>query len=513
MKRIFLFILILLTAEVKAFDIVELKLPKSDIIVIKLFFRTGSVDDPETRKGIANLTANLVADGGTATLTSTQVQDKLYPMAASISVSVDKEVTIFTFQVHRELLSSFYPIVRELILSPRFDSEDFTRIKSNQQNYVEQVVRNSNDEEYGKKLLENFLFVNNPFQSLVAGTTSGVEAITLEEVELFYNSHFGAANLTVGIAGNYTGEFLMQLRKDYTFMNPRVEMPIRNDVQVTAKQGYNVKIIAKDNALGSAISAGFPMDITRSNDDFAALMVANSWLGEHRKSYSRLYKKIREERSMNYGDYTYIEWYSAGGSNMLPRPGYPRSENYFSIWLRPVQTAKGLKGQYEELKDIETGHAHFAIRMALSEMSKLLTNGMSQKDFDLTRQFLRSYMKLYAQTPEQKLGYLLDSKFYGRNDWLAEADLLLADLTLDRVNEVMRRYWQTSNMEIVIVTDRSEVVPLARSLRDNAPSPMTYSNALKAVLPETILAEDKEVQVFPMKSVKVEIFESNDMFR
>jgi len=216
---------------------------------------------------------------------------------------------------------------------------------------------------------------------------------------------------------------------------------------------------------------------------------------------------------MNYGDYTYIEWYSAGGSNMLPRPGYPRSENYFSIWLRPVQTAKGLKGQYEELKDIETGHAHFAIRMALSEMSKLLTNGMSQKDFDLTRQFLRSYMKLYAQTPEQKLGYLLDSKFYGRNDWLAEADLLLADLTLDRVNEVMRRYWQTSNMEIVIVTDRSEVVPLARSLRDNAPSPMTYSNALKAVLPETILAEDKEVQVFPMKSVKVEIFESNDMFR
>jgi zinc protease len=55
------------------------------------------------------------------------------------------------------------------------------------------------------------------------------------------------------------------------------------------------------------------MDITRAKDDFAALMVANSWLGEHRKSYSQLYKKIREARSMNYGDYTYIEWYDNGG--------------------------------------------------------------------------------------------------------------------------------------------------------------------------------------------------------
>ena len=56
--------------------------------------------------------------------------------------------------------------------------------------------------------------------------------------------------------------------------------------------GIKVEIISKDNALGSAIFMGFPIDITRKNDDFAALMVANSWLGEHRKSYSHLYEKM-----------------------------------------------------------------------------------------------------------------------------------------------------------------------------------------------------------------------------
>ena len=114
---------------------------------------------------------------------------------------------------------------------------------------------------------------------------------------------------------------------------PNVKMP----------DGINVEIISKDGAFGSAIFAGYPLDITRADDDFAALMVANSYLGEHRKSYGRLYQMIREERSMNYGDYSYIEWYSNGGGNMLPPSGVPRHANYFALWIRPVQIADQLR--------------------------------------------------------------------------------------------------------------------------------------------------------------------------
>src|SRR6185436_8003600 len=116
--------------------------------------------------------------------------------------------------------------------------------------------------------------------------------------------------------------------------------------------------------------------------------------------------------SMNYGDYTYIEWYENGGGNMLPPFGTPRSLNYFSIWIRPVQTAKGLKGQYKELSDIKIGHAHFALRMALREMDEMITKGMSKEDFENTRDFLKSYTKLYIETPAKQLGYLMDSRFY-----------------------------------------------------------------------------------------------------
>jgi zinc protease len=234
-------------------------------------------------------------------------------------------------------------------------------------------------------------------------------------------------------------------------------------------------------------------------------MIANSWMGEHRKSYSRLYQKIRQTRSMNYGDYSYIEWYSAGGQNQLPPYGVPRASNYWAIWIRPVQIASQLKEQYEELADINIGHAHFALRMAIREFDLMIKNGMSEEDFEATKTFLRSYTKLYAQSPAQQLGWLMDSKFYGRKDYLAELE--------EQVNAAIRKHWQTENMFVTIVTDANEAQPLADSLINNTPSPMSYSNLVKSGLPADVLAEDDVVAVYPLNIKKVNIIQSADTFK
>lgn len=482
------------------------------MIVIKLMFKNGSMTDPKDREGLTLLAANTIIEGGTKQLSSTAIKDIIYPWAAYYDVSVDKEVSIFTFSVHRDHLDKFYPLIKDLMLTPRFDEEDFKRVKSNQQNYIDEVIRTSSDEEYSKKLLEDQLFRGTPYQHPTAGTSNGVKNITLDDVKIHYQKYFTRKNLTIGIAGNYTADFLKKLTSDLEQL-PEESASLPPMVIARVPNGIEVEIISKENALGSAIFTGFPLTITKANDDFAALMIANSWLGEHRKSYSRLYQKIREQRSMNYGDYSYIEWYNNGGSNMLPRPGFPRQSNYFAIWLRPVQTAKGLKGQYPELSSIETGHAQFALRMALREMDLIIDKGMSKEDFELTREFLRSYMKLYAQTPEQQLGYLMDSRFYNRKNWLETADQLLASCTLEQVNAAMKKYWQTQNMFITIVTDKSEAVPLARNLREGVDSPMSYSDVLKSVLSPEILQEDELVKSYPMKVSTVTILESNDTFR
>ncbi len=507
-----LFLTIILAATMMAQNIVELPMKNANKVVIKLQFRNGSISDPKGKEGLTAATASLITQGGTKAMTYSEIQEKIYPWAAGYNVLVDKEIATFTFQVPVDFLDQFYPIVKGLILEPAFAENDFQRVMKNQQNYVDQVIRASSDEEYSKKALEDFLFRGTNYQHMTQGKSASVKNITLDDIKQHYVNYFTKNNLTIGIAGNYPDAFLKQLKADMATLSDK-KPSIPKPEKVAMPNGVNVEIIAKDDAFGSAIFTGTPLAITRSSNDFAALMVANSYLGEHRKSYGVLYNKLRETRSMNYGDYSYIEWYQNGGGYMLPPSGVPRNSNYFSMWIRPVQIAKQLKQQYAELSNIKIGHAHFALRLAVREVDTMIKNGISNDDFEATRTFLRSYIKLYVATPNDQLGYLMDSKFYGRNDYIKEMDALLAKLTVKDVNAAIKKYWRVNNMDVTIVTDKSEAEELAKSIKDNAPSPMAYSNALKAGLPKAVLDEDDIVANYKLNVKNVTVVDSKDTFK
>ena len=495
----------------KAQDAIELKQDQSNKIIVKLMFLNGSSSDPARLAGLCNITANLIAQGGTENRSKSDIDNFIYPMAANYSVSVDKEVSTFTFMWPSDFSETFYPILRDLILHPAFDESDFERVKISASNSITRSVRNSSDEDYSKMLLEDFLFAGTTYQHMVQGTEAGVDAITLEDVKDYYNNFFTRNNMMIGIAGNYSTDFLKTLKNDMAGLpDTHPDLPEINNPPMP--EGVNVRIVSKADAFGSAIYMGFPIDITRSNDDFAALMIANSYLGEHRKSYGVLYHKLRETRSMNYGDYSYIEWYPSGSQNMLPLSGYPRHANYFSMWIRPVQIASGLRAQYPELSDLTLGHAHYAIRMAMYQLNKLIADGISEEDFELTRDFMRSYMKLYIKTPDQRLGYLMDSHFYGRSDSISEMDQAMAALTVDDVNKAIKKYLQFGNMDIAIITTPEEAEGLKVALLNNASSPMSYSNVVREGLPDTIFEEDKLVQDFPLPVRSVEIIPTEQSF-
>ena len=500
------------TVPVHAIDVVELKQENSNKVVIKVRFDNGSIADPTDKKGLTYATASLMAQGGAGGVSYSDIQDRMHPWAAGYYAAIDKQVTTFTFQVPVDFIDEFYPLIKNVLLAPDFSEKDFSRVMKGQQNFVDQVVRASSDEDYSKFALEDQLFRGGNMQHLKQGTSASVKAITLDDIKAHYKKIFTRNNVSIGIAGNYSDAMLARLKTDVGGLPDTALAPASPSKAKTA-DGIEVEIIAKDGAFGSAIFTGAPLPITRANDDFAALMIANSWMGEHRKSYSRLYQKIREARSMNYGDYSYIEWYNAGGQNMLPPSGVPRASNYWSIWIRPVQIATQLQAQYPELADVSIGHAHFALRMAIREFDLMIKNGMSKEDFEATKTFLRSYTKLYAQSPSQQLGWLMDSRFYGRTDYLAELDTLLEQATLEQVNAAIRKYWQTDSMFVTIVTDKGEAQPLADSLINNTTSPMSYSDLVKSGLPPEVLADDATVADYHLNIKKVTIVPSADTFQ
>ena len=491
--------------------LVALPLEKSDHVVIRLMFRAGSINDPEDKKGLTNLTAQIVADGGNAQYAKKEIDALLYPMAVNINVFTDKEATTFSTTIHRDNLAKAYEIFRGLLLEPRFDPADFERVKKNTLNAVTKDIPNNNDEVLSKRALDGLLFAGHPYADLVEGTESGLNNITLEDVKAHYGKLFTRQNLMLGLAGGYDAAFSERFVKDMS------QFPEGGDnatplPAVAMPDGVSVRIVSKQQAFGSAIYMGYPLAIDRSSDDFAALLVAASYLGEHRKSYGRLYKNMRTARSLNYGDYAYVEWYQSGHAVQLPLTGTPRRQNFFSIWIRPVQIADQFTG-IEGLEPPKLGNGHFVIRQAIRELDMLLKNGMADADFQRTRKFLMGYMKLYIQSAGDRLGFLMDSRFYGRDDYIAEMNELLAGLTLEDVNAAMKKYLQAENFYVAVITDDSEAETLAESLRSNGDASIVYKPAVRNGLPAEILEEDKEINAYKLNVTKAEVIKNDTLFR
>src|SRR5204862_7001042 len=198
--------------------------------------------------------------------------------------------------------------------------------------------------------------------------------------------------------------------------------------------GTHIDIITRDTR-STAISLGFPIEVNRSSKDWAALALVASYFGQHRSSNSYLYQRLREARGLNYGDYAYIEYFPRGMFLMTPDPNIARQQQIFQIWIRPVEAQNGL----------------FALRAALYEYDKLVTNGISQEEFDTTREFLTKFANVLTQTQSARLGYALDSRYYGVPDFNAYVKAELAKLTLADVNAAIQRHLKSDRMRIVLV--------------------------------------------------------------
>jgi zinc protease len=444
-------------------------------VSFRIVFDVGSQNDPAGKKGLAALTATIIAEGSTKKHSYEEVLALLYPMAADVSEQVDKEMTVFSGRTHKDNLEAFYELLKEIVIEPAFAEEDFARVKNDFGNYVKTTLRYSQDEELGKEALYEFIFAGTPYEHNEEGYVKSLESITVEDVREFYRKHYTRGNVVVGLGGGFDEAFAGRVRKDFEAL-PAGEGSVAPAPRPAAIEGLHVKIIEKD-VQSTAISFGFPINVKRGDRDFYALAIATSWLGEHRSSFSHLYKVIREARGLNYGDYAYIEHFPFGHGANFPPANVARHQQIFQVWIRPVPNDARV----------------FAFRAALRELRKLVENGMTEEEFERTRKFLKGYTLHYAPTTMMKLGYALDDRFYGIEEghWV-RFSRMLDELTREDVNAALRKHFNYANLKAVFITPDAE--GLKNTLVTNAPSPITYASEK----PAEVMEEDKEISTYPI---------------
>ena len=463
----------------------------SAIIDINWLFNTGAAVDPEGKKGMTALLSLMLTEGGSERHSFTELQQLSYPLAGSFRSQVDKEMVSFRGRVHKDNLDKWYPLVREQLLEPGWREDDLERLRTDLINAINTGLKASNDEELGKEVLYAKLYQGHPYGSLNLGDVSDIESITLEELKAFYRAQLTQGRLTLGITGDLPETTLATIKADLMTL-PKGQPGKLMIPDAPMLKGRQATVVAKEGLQSTAVSFGFPIELNRSDKDWVAMWLVRSWLGEHRSHNSYLYQRIRQIRGMNYGDYAYIEYFPRGMFQTQPDANLGRSEQIFQVWLRPLRNNQD---------------AHFATRVAMAELESLIENGLTEEQFEATRNFLKNFVVQLVASQDRQLGYALDSEFYGNEGFVKQVRDGLATLTLADVNAAIKRHLSTDNVQYVFISGDAE--DMKKRLAEETPSPMSY-NAEK---PAELLAEDKKMAVYPLKLDGIEVTPLEQVFQ
>lgn len=462
---------------------------KSPFLDVKINFKAGSNLDPKGKEGLANFAATMITAGGSQTKTYDEIQKALFPLAVGFSDRVDKEMTTFSIRVHKDHAEKVLDLLMPSILNPGLRADDFSRVKADLINHLNNELRTNNEEELGKERLQELLFTPSSYAHPVIGTNSGLNAIEIKDLRDYLQKAYTQGALIVGINGDVSDALIDQIKKSLAAL-PAADAQALAPVKKNQPNGRVVNIIEK-NTRATAISFGHHIEVNRSHPDFAALWLARAWLGEHRSSMSHLYERIRELRGMNYGDYAYIEAFPYAGYQFFPPANIARHHQIFEVWIRPVTPE----------------NAHMALRIAIFELDKLIKNGLNEEQFETVREYLMKNVFVMTATQAQQIGYAIDSAYYGTPEFTKYIREKLSKLKLADVNNAIRKHWSANNLQIVAITKDAKDLK-DRLLKDSF-SPIKYDGEKS----KELLEEDKVIGNLKLDIKSVEITPIESVFK
>jgi zinc protease len=428
----------------------------SPLYAVKIMVMAGSVDDPAGKEGLANLVSQALIEGGFGDPKHPVTKEKLaeitrpWGSAAMPSVRVDKQTTTFSMLVPKDAFPQFVRSVLQPMFSrPLFQQKEIDRLRTDALNEIQSKLRFEEQELLGLQALESYVFQGTALSAPAYGTVQGLKAVERADIIKFYRTFYTAHD--VAIATSATPESAKLLRTALPLGAKPPQQLCNCDVQTP--EGRQVLIITLSNAIATGIHLGFPLDVQRGTPDYWPLFIANTYLGAHRDEFGRLFQEIREARGYNYGDYSYIEYVANAPYDLFPPPDTPRSQQYFSLWVRPI------------------GHqyAHFIMKAVTAELDRFAREGMTPQQVEETKIKARTLYLKYAENVDRQLGYRLDDAFYGMDNhgYLAEMLKNIDAVNADTVNAVIHRYLQARNLRYVITTNESDAGQLADDIAGN----------------------------------------------
>ncbi len=289
----------------------EFKLPQAERIILKngslLFFlrddelplisisamvRTGSMYDPESKEGVAELTAGLMRTGGTAKLSSAEIDERFDFLATSPSIAMSLDSASISFSFLKDDLDACLDLLSQMVKEPAFEEEKLQLALSLKREELRRIT--DNPQKLAFREFNRLLYPDDPRGRYP--TLASLQNIHRDDLIVFHRKYFSPRNITFAVSGNISRQDAVNKMEQY-FGNWSTSIPALDIPPPPKKADYGLFIIRKQISQSTAVSGEFTL--SKNDPDFYAFTILDFIIGSGGFS-SRIFSAVRSNEGLAY---------------------------------------------------------------------------------------------------------------------------------------------------------------------------------------------------------------------
>jgi zinc protease len=398
-------------------------------VAIQLHIEAGQRHESLDKLGLASLTAAMMNE---ATLDSTneELSNELQKLGSSVRFGAGNENTTLTIRSLSKNLDATLDIAAERLLRPKFDADDFERVKAQ----TLQTIRQSKVQAAttAQVVYQLVLFgEENTFSYLNIGTEEAVAALTLDDVVLFYTTHYAPQIGSIIAVSDLSQDDLVKKLSVFEDWQG-VVAPTPELSEYPNIGGTKIYLVDKPGAPQSEIRIGRRGLKYDATGEYYRSYLMNFALGG--AFNSRINLNLREDKGYTYG----------------ARTGFYGNKEY---------------GMYTASAGVRTDATAASIVEFENEIRNYAESGITEPELSFTRKAIGQRDARSFETPGQKLAFLARILVYDLDaSFVDTQNEILAAIGQDELNELAKKHLKMDEMIIVVVGDKATVLPQLEGL-------------------------------------------------
>lgn len=404
---------------IKFFLVEDNELP---LINLSANIRTGGVQVPNNKAGLASITGTVIRSGGTKTYTPDSLNTMLENNAASIETGIGFTSGGASMDVLKKDFDTLLPVFVDILTNPSFPKDKIELAKTQTKSGISR--RNDNTQQIGFREFDRLIYGKN---SAYGRNTeyATLNNINREDIINFHKNNFVAENMMIGVVGDFeTAVMKQKLRKAFGDIPagnennldfPEVDYQWENSINFVNKSDVNQSFVLMGHLGGM-----------RDNPDYAKVQVMNRVLSGGFSG--RLMQVVRTEMGLAYavfGQYGMDSFY----------PG----NFYAGVMTKSSTTAE-------------------AIDAIINQIERLQNEPITKKELQDTKDQILNSSVFEYDSYEQVLSQQMSNDYRGLpGDAFEQYIEGVKSTTIEDVQNVAQKYLNPDSLQILVVGNKDEI--------------------------------------------------------